>query len=256
LSDVSEQIHIRSVYLQSIEDEDWAAIAAPVYVRGFLRTYARFLGLDPEASVEAYNEAIDQADRVASGPLRVTPNRRSGPSLWLIVAALAAIILVVFVGYSYYKLQTGTDATQTATNPGVPGIPTDSPAPGLGAATDAAASPAAATEGSPVPGASDSATAGPDDALATPQASPSATPGGRTLEVRLTQVSWIRVAVDGKPLLEGTFPAGTQKAFHGKSASIRTGNAGGVDVTVNGKDVGAMGKSGDVVEKTFALGAE
>jgi hypothetical protein len=72
----------------------------------------------------------------------------------------------------------------------------------------------------------------------------------------LTQVSWIRVAVDGKPLLEGTFPAGTQKAFHGNKASIRTGNAGGVDVTVNGKDVGAMGKSGDVVEKTFALGAE
>ena len=248
LSDVSEQIHIRSVYLQSIEDEDWSAIAAPVYVRGFLRTYARFLGLDPEASVEAYNEAIDQADRVASGPLRVTPNSRNGPSLWLIVAALAAVILVVFVGYSYYKLQTGTgDTAQTTANPGVPGIATDPPSPGLGAATDAA---------SPAPGASALATAGPDDALATPEPSPSTTPPGRTLEVRLTQVSWILVAVDGKPRLEGTFPAGTQKAFHGSSASIRTGNAGGVDVTVNGKDVGPMGKSGDVVEKTFALGDE
>jgi transcriptional regulator with XRE-family HTH domain len=47
LSDVAEQIRIRSVYLAAIEDDNWNAIGAPVYVRGFLRTYARFLGLDP-----------------------------------------------------------------------------------------------------------------------------------------------------------------------------------------------------------------
>ena len=48
LSDVAEQIHIRSVYLNAIENEEWAAIGAPVYVRGFIRTYARFLGLEAE----------------------------------------------------------------------------------------------------------------------------------------------------------------------------------------------------------------
>jgi cytoskeleton protein RodZ len=47
LSEVSEQIRIRSVYLAAIEEERWSAIGAPVYIRGFLRTYARFLGLDP-----------------------------------------------------------------------------------------------------------------------------------------------------------------------------------------------------------------
>src|ERR1700678_2042466 len=44
LSDVAERLHIRSVYLAAIEDEDWHVIGAPVYVRGFMRTYARFLG--------------------------------------------------------------------------------------------------------------------------------------------------------------------------------------------------------------------
>jgi cytoskeletal protein RodZ len=46
LSDVAEQIHIRSVYLNAIETDDWGSIGAPVYVRGFIRTYARFLALD------------------------------------------------------------------------------------------------------------------------------------------------------------------------------------------------------------------
>ncbi|MGB6951982.1 MAG: helix-turn-helix domain-containing protein, partial [Candidatus Cybelea sp.] len=55
LSDAGEQVRIRSVYLAAIEEENWKAIGAPVYVRGFLRTYARFLGLDPEEAVAAFN---------------------------------------------------------------------------------------------------------------------------------------------------------------------------------------------------------
>ena len=60
LSDVAEQIRIRSVYLAAIEDENWNAIGAPVYVRGFLRTYARFLGIDPEEAVAAFNRTQPQ----------------------------------------------------------------------------------------------------------------------------------------------------------------------------------------------------
>src|SRR6202011_2969361 len=58
LSDVAEQIHIRSVYLNAIENEDWSSIGAPVYVRGFIRTYARFLGLDAESAVAAFNRSV------------------------------------------------------------------------------------------------------------------------------------------------------------------------------------------------------
>ena len=61
LSDVSEHIHIRSVYLQGIEEEDWSSIGAPVYVRGFIRTYARFLAIDAERCVEYFNAAVGRA---------------------------------------------------------------------------------------------------------------------------------------------------------------------------------------------------
>ena len=58
LSQVADQIRIRSVYLAAIEEEKWSTIGAPVYVRGFLRTYARFLGLDPEGAVAAFNRTL------------------------------------------------------------------------------------------------------------------------------------------------------------------------------------------------------
>ena len=53
--------------------------------------------------------------------------------------------------------------------------------------------------------------------------------------------------------MEGIYPAGTIKSFRGNSADIRVGNAGGVGLAVNGKDLGKMGSSGDVVETTYTL---
>ncbi|MGH7754754.1 MAG: DUF4115 domain-containing protein, partial [Vulcanimicrobiaceae bacterium] len=86
---------------------------------------------------------------------------------------------------------------------------------------------------------------------------PSATPDAtHTFALHLTRTSWLRVTVDGTRVLEGTYPPGTVKVFHGDQASIRVGNAGGVDLTVNGKDLGLMGRPGGVVDKSLSLAAE
>jgi cytoskeletal protein RodZ len=226
-SDVSEQIHIRSVYLQSIEDEDWSAIAAPVYVRGFIRTYARFLGLDPESAVERFNESLaDQGQKPQETLVSPAPRRR--PSIWLWLATAAAILLVGFVGYSYYQVQSGEKAI--------------APAAAVGVASAVPAGPVAVAS-APAP------------------AVPSAKPGPvsaptRTLEVRLTQRSWLLVNVDGTQRLEGIFPAGTRKEFHGNSALVRAGNAGGVDLKVNGKELGSMGAAGEVTDRSLTLAEE
>jgi cytoskeletal protein RodZ len=238
LSDVSEQIHIRSVYLESIENEDWNSIAAPVYVRGFVRTYARFLGLDPDLAVQQYNAAVGDSGSgsaaAASRSVSVTrspgavrtfeePMRR--PSIWIWVAGVAALLLVAYVTWSYVQFQNGgKGATATA---------------------DATRAAAAAPGESPGTVPSSAARAGAPAAL-----------GGHVLVVRVNQASWLKVDVDGKPEIEGTFPAGTEKSFRGKMVALRAGNAAGVDVTVNGKDLGPLGASGDVVDRTFNLGQE
>jgi hypothetical protein len=77
--------------------------------------------------------------------------------------------------------------------------------------------------------------------------------GPKSLALVLSAPSWLRVTVDGSVSMEGTFPAGTSKTFHGNTALVRVGNAGGVEIYVDGRDVGKLGKSGDVVEHAFTL---
>ncbi len=226
LSDVAEQIRIRSVYLGAIEDENWTAIGAPVYTRGFLRTYARFLGLDPEEVVADFNRATGSGAHAA--PVISPPNpisrmggvearpRNLSPLIW--AATIIAIALVAFVFYNEFTLH----ARQAKVAAALP--------------SNAEPSPASSASLMPSP---------------LPSATP--TPEPNTLELRLSAASWVRVAVDGSVSMEGTFPAGTARVFHGKNAVVRIGNAGGVDVFVDGKHLGKLGAEGDVVERSFTL---
>lgn len=226
LSDVAEQIRIRSVYLASIEEENWNAIGAPVYIRGFLRTYARFLGIDPEEAVAAFNRTQPAMPPALGLPATEQPKTEAGArrgSVLVWVAAAVAVLLIAFVVYNELTMRRGgatADVSQASAEP--------SPTVAASAAATAVASPAASPAG-----------AEPD--------------GTKTLALVLSAPSWLRVTVDGSVSMEGTFPAGTTKTFHGKSALVRIGNAGGVKIYVDGKDVGKLGKSGDVVEHTFTL---
>ncbi|HEV2261177.1 MAG TPA: RodZ domain-containing protein [Candidatus Rubrimentiphilum sp.] len=100
LSEVGEQLRIRSVYLAAIEEENWKAIGASVYIRGFLRTYARFLGLDPEEAVAEFNAATNPAPVAADTAISSAPRQRSlAPFIW--IAAVVATGLIGFVIYLY-----------------------------------------------------------------------------------------------------------------------------------------------------------
>lgn len=224
VSDVAEQIHIRSVYLAAIENEEWTSIGAPVYVRGFIRTYARFLALDGEAAVARFNDAVPAARPSShAAPVAATARERSGPSPWALLAGLVALVLVGYVIYEYVTLrQTGPGAV--------------------------AVQPSSAPGGSQSP----APTGGPAPASAAPTSSPTPAPRHH-LAVRLVQRSWLRVAVDGQTKLEGIYPAGTSKSFTGKIADLRVGNAGGVTVSVNGAAAKPLGKPGDVVEQRYSL---
>ena len=228
LSDVSEQIHIRSVYLQSIEDEDWRSIGAPVYVRGFVRTYARFLGLDSEEAVEHYNELLGERPGGLPGPFGSgSAPPAPGPSIWVWLAGAAALALVGFVAYNYIQFQQSNGATARLAKPTL--APTAAPI------SQATLAPIVAT---PTPN---------------PTVTSLGTAAGGTLTIRVRQDSWLEVSVDGVQALSTILPAGAEKVYHGKAASVRVGNAGGVDVLVNGKGVGSLGATGDVVERSFTL---
>lgn len=215
LSDVADQIRIRSVYLSAIEDGHWDAIGAPVYIRGFLRTYARYLRLDPEEAVAEFNATLPEppAPSTDGPPARTRGSGRSG-LLLIWIAGTVAVLLVAFVVYNELTLRSQQAVAMASATPTVaalasPSPPAPSPTPALG--------------------------------------------GSSSLALVLSAPSWLRVTVDGNVSMEGTFPAGTSKTFHGKSALVRIGNAGGVEIYVDGKDRGKLGKAGDVVEQAFTL---
>ena len=54
LEDAERDTHVSKRYLQALENEDFAAFPAPVYARGFLRTYSRYLGLNPEELIRVF----------------------------------------------------------------------------------------------------------------------------------------------------------------------------------------------------------
>jgi cytoskeletal protein RodZ len=230
LSDVAERLHIRSVYLAAIEDEDWSAIGPPVYIRGFMRTYARFLGLDAEELVARFSAGSPTTAVAAARPDERARAAREGgersrPSLVAIIALVVAAAVVAYVGYAYLAQ----------------GKPASAPVALASPDAETAVAPASVADLPPTP---------------TPQPRPSHAAAKRGLSVHLTETSWLRVTIDGTVALEGTFPAGTAKRFEGKDADVRVGNAGGVELTANGRAVGPLGAPGEVAERHFTLSGE
>jgi hypothetical protein len=102
LDDVSDATKIRVRYLRAIEAEDWDALPAPAYARGFLRTYASYLGLDADALVEEFRRTIgDGAPEAPAEERRPPPAAGAGgfPSRGVLIGAGAvlAVVVVLFI---------------------------------------------------------------------------------------------------------------------------------------------------------------
>jgi Helix-turn-helix domain len=99
----AEQVtKIRGKYLRALEDEQFELLPSQTYVKGFLRTYAEYLGLDGQLYVDEYNSrfvAIEDADfrprRSAARPQE--RNRRIETNVVLIALAAIAIVTIVVI---------------------------------------------------------------------------------------------------------------------------------------------------------------
>ena len=92
LEDVERDTHVSRRYLQALENEDFSIFPAPVYARGFLRTYARYLGLNPEELLRVFPTA-DLIVDITPLPSVSRPPEQLINVNWL-VAGLVAIFLL------------------------------------------------------------------------------------------------------------------------------------------------------------------
>lgn len=106
LGEVEAAIKIRVRYLRAIENEDWEVLPGDAYTRGFIRTYAFYLGLDGERLADEYRRST-VASAGERAPKRVEPvasrvrgrgGSRAPGRLLAVLVSLALIGLVVVIG--------------------------------------------------------------------------------------------------------------------------------------------------------------
>jgi hypothetical protein len=102
LSQAEHDTRIRAKYLRALEDERFDVLPGPAYTKGFLRTYADYLGLDAQPFVDEYNTRFAPEEEEPEPPpqLRIRRRRFAVAPWLLVVAALAASIAVLAWGLS------------------------------------------------------------------------------------------------------------------------------------------------------------
>jgi cytoskeletal protein RodZ len=222
LDDAAVATRIRPSYLDALEEERFGSLGGSVYAKGFLRSYAGYLGLDPAPVLEAYRAQETPAQPVfehapqAIGGLRPGRLGRS----WLAVAIVCVSILLLVSLWGLLR---------PAPDPGQPQAFVTTPArtsgPGAGARSGAATRPATG---------------------ARPAASTV------TVTLRYAGASWTRVTADGRVAFEGIPGPGQRRAFSARrSLVVVLGYPAGVRLTVNGEDLGVADRSGNIWRHTF-----
>jgi len=102
---------IRAKYLRALEDEAFETLPSATYVKGFLRTYADYLGLDGQLYVDEYNvrygsgdEVLERRVRGSSSSRRTHVRRRrrlESKLVWLTLLAIAAVTALVIAAWRY-----------------------------------------------------------------------------------------------------------------------------------------------------------
>jgi cytoskeleton protein RodZ len=94
LSQVERDTRIRPRYLMALEEEQFDVLPGPAYTRGFLRTYADYLGLDAQRFIDEYNSRFAPAEEPAGAmPVRIQRPRRL--ARWLVVVPVALILALI-----------------------------------------------------------------------------------------------------------------------------------------------------------------
>lgn len=229
LSEAAAATSMRVAQVEAIEDDRWEQFGGDVYAKGFLKTYARWLGLDPDPLLERYRRYVqhDAMDPGALSAVPVTTESRSEVPAWLLRFGAAIGVVALALGL--------VNLVQSRT-----------PAPADQETTTGAAPDPVPAESSPEPG----ATPPPSPS---PEPSPSPTFDGVELTLAFEQASWVSVTIDGTPRGQGQlFEEGEVLDLQAEEeVVVRLGNAGGVTGLLNGEQVGPFGQSGDVRDIRF-----
>lgn len=276
LREVAKNTRVREKILRAIEEDQYALLPPATYVKGFLLAYAKYLRLDPNDVLLRYERAL-KGEPVAAHRTQPTRAKQKIPSVqpskfeqkapsvqppkrkkkilwntrqtWAVVGVIAAS-LIIFYFFSPYSYKPPVEPVPKKTAPEKPMIeekPPVAPSPPVSATTSVPEEKPAVEEKQPlVPSAPVTATTSvPEKSLL-------------FLRLKAVEVTWVSLQVDDQTGKEMILKPGEDISVQA-SNRIRMilGNAGGLELNLNGKPLEKFGKSGEVLTLIFtSVGVE
>jgi cytoskeletal protein RodZ len=226
ITQVSQRTCIRETIIRGIERGDYSACGGDFYTRGHIRSIARAVGAEPDALVREYDLAHGAPRAVAAAEVfepstAIKLNERRRPN-W---SAAMALALTLIVGFAVYQAWHSSGVSRVA-------------AQGAGRTV---------TKHDRKP----------------PQPSPRADPSpaaSHAVVIHLTAVEdcWVQLTTaSGRVIFSGIVDSGTAERWtEHQAVSLVLGNPGGVALTVNGRNLGSPGQSGQPVTLSFGPGQQ
>jgi cytoskeletal protein RodZ len=249
LADLSARTKISAKFLAAIEADDRQSIPGGFFYRSWVAQYARVLSLDAAAMTAEIDRILiqEQAPPLpgqVSGslndikPARITIERRSsGNRLTYSFVLLVAVMLGCSGLYAWWHRSVQTQEARVQKSD-------------YRAASAAAKRPVPSVEmAQPVadPTPTDTPIENAAVAKAETTAVANASEGDVQIELSATEETWVSVSGDGKQAFSGILqPAEIKTVAARDEARIRVGNAGGLQVRLNGKSIGPIGTAGQV----------
>ncbi|HEX5716557.1 MAG TPA: helix-turn-helix domain-containing protein [Thermoanaerobaculia bacterium] len=228
LRDIADRTKISLRYLQAMEDDRFDLLPAPIFAKGFLREYARYVGLSPDDVVNHYlsvqqkgtsEEEGVRKDSTLAGqrPTRPRPVRNWTYGLFLALAVLLLIGLVAAL--AWYAERRRDDPAADVTPPPIAAPPAPETAP-----------------------------------VAAPLPTPEKPKAPLEVTLDLTSACWVEVSADGKRIVAQEYAQGESQTFEAQqSVQITLGDTSAADIQVNGLSYPLNGKPGEVREFVIDL---
>jgi cytoskeletal protein RodZ len=259
LTEIATETRISRRYLEAIEADNVSDLPGDFFYKAFIRQYARVLQLDERTTQQILAAAVSipEPDPVPALNLVYERAQHGASTRWRPSTGVAVgLLIAVLAGGSglyalWQKVQARAEEPTSTTPDASVAAPAERlvvrpPEAAVVPAADPAVSAAAEQPASPVS----------NPVSETPPAQPVAvTEGQVSVEITTSEAAWVQLSSEGKTVFIGTMEPNESRSFAiGSSGKLLTGNAGAVDVRMNGKPVGVLGPKGQVRTVLFNSG--
>lgn len=253
LEEISAATRIAPRFLAALESEQWELLPGGVFNRGFIRSVARYLGLDEDTLVAEY--ALETRGRTDPGVVADPPEEKDRNWARVFVVMVLALLLVGG-GWAAVHFLGPKIAARLHKHSGEPvnSAPDGGAGPNLAAAADAQTlSPTASSQSPGSASAPDPANAPPSDPAISPNSGagggggPSASGTAQTLDLKLSaaKAAEVKVIADGKPLFAGHMDAQQVYRFTAvDSLEVSSSESSAILLELNGQTIAAGGQPG------------